>query len=183
MLAVGDEFPNLRLDGVDGRVELRERWRRGPLVVMFMRHFGCAFCREHLIRMGRAAEEFDAAGAEVIAIFQYSAEATRDFCASRKVPFECLGDPLREAYGEVALGRAKRKQVMSLKIARRHLTAFRQGGGFGGPKGADMMQLPGTFVIDREGRVVFAHYAESSGDNPPVSDVLAASQGVSTASG
>ena len=185
MFAPGDEFPNLRLDGVDGRVELRERWRRGPLVVMFMRHFGCAFCREHLIRMGRAAKEFDAAGAEVIAVFQYSAEATRDFCASRKVPFECLGDPLREAYGEVSLGRAKRKQVLSLKIARRHLTAFRQGASFGGPKGGDMMQLPGTFVIDREGRVVFAHYAESSGDNPPVSTVLAAvrSQGVSTASG
>jgi peroxiredoxin len=123
VFATGDEFPNLRLDGLDGRVELRERWRRGPLVVMFMRHFGCAFCREHLIRMGRAAAEFDAAGAEVIAVFQYSAEATRDFCASRKVPFECLGDPLREAYGEVSLGRAKRKQVLSLKIARRHLTA------------------------------------------------------------
>jgi peroxiredoxin len=185
VLAPGDAFPNLLLDGVDGRIELRERWRRGPLVVMFMRHFGCAFCREHLIRMGRAAGEFDAAGAEVIAVFQYSAEATRDFCASRKVPFECLGDPLREAYGEVSLGRAKRKQVLSLKIARRYVTALGVGAVGAGAKGGDMAQLPGTFVIDREGRVVLAHYAESSADNPPVATVLAAvrSQGVSTGSG
>jgi hypothetical protein len=37
---VGDPFPELAVDSVDGPVELRERWRRGPLVVAFMRHFG-----------------------------------------------------------------------------------------------------------------------------------------------
>ncbi len=36
----GDRFPEVALESVDGPVELRERWRRGPLVVAFMRHFG-----------------------------------------------------------------------------------------------------------------------------------------------
>lgn len=185
-LVPGDEFPNLKLDSVGGRVELRERWRRGPLVVMFMRHFGCAFCREQLIKIGRANEDFAAAGAEVVAIFQYSAEATRDFCASRKVPFDCLGDPLREAYGEVSVGRGGRDQVLGRKIARKYLqTIARSRVVGGGSQGGDMQQLPGTFVVDREGRVLFAHYAVSSADNPPVADVLAAvrSQGVSSPSG
>jgi hypothetical protein len=39
-LAVGDEFPRITVDSVDGPVELCERWQRGPLVVAFMRHFG-----------------------------------------------------------------------------------------------------------------------------------------------
>lgn len=39
-LAVGDAFPEISVDSVDGVVELRERWERGPLVVAFMRHFG-----------------------------------------------------------------------------------------------------------------------------------------------
>jgi peroxiredoxin len=184
-LAPGDEFPNLKLDGVGGRVELRDRWRRGPLVVMFMRHFGCAFCREQLIKVGRANEDFAAAGAEVVAIFQYSAEATRDYCASRKVPFECLGDPLREAYLEVSVGRAKLGQVYGPRILRKHVRAFRGGSLFGSPQGGDHLQLPGTFVINQDGRVLFAHYAVSSADNPPVADLLAAvrSQGVSSGSG
>src|SRR4051794_33467220 len=114
-LAEGDAFPNLKLESVGGRVKLRERWQRGPLVVMFMRHFGCAFCREQLIKMGRAEQDFAAAGAEVVAIFQYSAEATRDFCSSRKVPFECLGDPRREAYAEVEAGRARLGKVYGWK--------------------------------------------------------------------
>ncbi len=36
----GDAFPELTVQSVDGPVELVERWRRGPLVVAFMRHFG-----------------------------------------------------------------------------------------------------------------------------------------------
>jgi hypothetical protein len=39
-LAPGDPFPELTLLSSDGPVELRERWRGGPLVVAFMRHFG-----------------------------------------------------------------------------------------------------------------------------------------------
>ncbi|CAN5796034.1 MAG: hypothetical protein ACR2KY_06185 [Thermoleophilaceae bacterium] len=39
-LKPGDAFPELKVQSVDGPVELVERWRRGPLVVAFMRHFG-----------------------------------------------------------------------------------------------------------------------------------------------
>ena len=39
-LTAGDAFPELTVQSVDGPVELRDRWREGPLVVAFMRHFG-----------------------------------------------------------------------------------------------------------------------------------------------
>jgi len=39
-LSVGDKFPELRLETRDGMVDVAERWREGPLVVAFMRHFG-----------------------------------------------------------------------------------------------------------------------------------------------
>ena len=39
-LAEGDAFPEVTLESADGPVELGERWRPGPLVVAFMRHFG-----------------------------------------------------------------------------------------------------------------------------------------------
>jgi peroxiredoxin len=188
-LEPGDDFPNLKLDSVDGRVELRQRWQHGPLVVMFMRHFGCAFCREHLIKMGRAIDDFRGAGAEVVAVFQYSAEATRDFCTSRKVPFDCFGDPLREAYAEVEVGRGTRDQVLGRTIAKRYLGVLVKSRVLGSTKakavqGGDMMQLPGTFVVGDDGRVLYAHYAVSSADFAPVDAVLAAvrSQGVSTGS-
>ncbi len=39
-LSEGDRFPTVTVQAVDGPVELRERWKEGPLVVAFMRHFG-----------------------------------------------------------------------------------------------------------------------------------------------
>jgi hypothetical protein len=39
-LSEGDAFPELEVESTDGPVELRERWKQGPLVVAFMRHFG-----------------------------------------------------------------------------------------------------------------------------------------------
>ena len=40
MLAVGGQFPELHVESREGDVALEKRWRRGPLVVAFMRHFG-----------------------------------------------------------------------------------------------------------------------------------------------
>jgi peroxiredoxin len=176
-LEPGDPFPNLRLESPGGRIELRDRWREGPVVVMFMRHFGCPFCREHLMNMGAALPRFEAAGAQLVAIFQYGADATQAFCANRGVPFDCLGDPLREAYNEVSLGRGTRKQLVSWRIARSYVRHAREGNLGVTAKGGDYAQLPGTFVVGTDGRLVFAHYNDSSADNPPVPDVLDAARG------
>lgn len=175
-LVPGDPFPNLRVETTDGPLDLRERWRRGPLVVMFMRHFGCTFCREQLIRIGRAHEDFRAAGADVVAIFQYGAQATEAFCESRGVPFDCVGDPLRAGYAEVSLGRGTRKQLLGFSVFKRYVRAVPTGTLGAGSRGGDMAQLPGTFVVRPDGRLIFAHYAESSADNPAVADVLAAAR-------
>jgi hypothetical protein len=40
MLKAGDKFPDLTVESREGEMALSERWRNGPLVVAFMRHFG-----------------------------------------------------------------------------------------------------------------------------------------------
>jgi peroxiredoxin len=177
-LQTGDAFPNLTLDAIDGPVLLSERWSRRPLVIVFMRHFGCAFCREHLIRLTRAHDEIRAAGADVIAIFQYRIEPTKRFCESRGVPFDCLGDPSRESYEAVGLGRGERKEYIGLNVMKNWLKVARVGAVAGMPKGGDIALRSGTFVVDRAGRVAFAHYNASSPDNPSVEAVLGALAGI-----
>jgi peroxiredoxin len=41
------------------------------------------------------------------------------------------------------------------------------------PQG-DVRQLPGVFVIDTNGKIVFSHYAADPADHPAVADILAA---------
>ena len=44
VLKKGDSFPDLHVESREDDVVLSDRWRKGPLVVAFMRHFGCGLC-------------------------------------------------------------------------------------------------------------------------------------------
>jgi peroxiredoxin len=121
--------------------------------------------------LGEAHEEFRKAGADVVAIFQYRAEPTFNFCRKRGVPFDCLGDPDREAYHAVGLERGGAREYIGPQLAKGFLRAARKGAFAGVPKG-DVAQRPGTFVVDAEGRVAFAHYNKDSSDNPDTEELL-----------
>jgi peroxiredoxin len=123
--------------------------------------------------LGEAHEEFRKAGADVVAVFQYRAEPTYNFCRKRDVPFDCLGDPEREAYHAVGLERGPAKEYVGPQLAKGFLRAARHGALPGRPVG-DVAQRPGTFVVSPEGKVLYAHYHKDSSDNPPMSELLAA---------
>jgi peroxiredoxin len=124
--------------------------------------------------LGEAHEEFRKAGADVVAIFQYRAEPTFNFCRKRDVPFDCLGDPLREGYRAVGLDRGSPREYVGPQLAKGFLRAARQGALPGNPQGGDVSQRPGTFVVSPEGKVLYAHYHKDSADNPPISEILGA---------
>jgi peroxiredoxin len=124
--------------------------------------------------LGRDHDEIRAAGGDVVAIFQYRAAPTRNFCRKREVPFDCLGDPRREAYAEVGLERGSLKEYAGPQLAIRYIRAVKSGARPGDPEGGDVAQRPGTFVVDSGGRVVLAHYNRDAGDNPQPEAVLEA---------
>lgn len=120
--------------------------------------------------MGRAYEEIRAAGADVVAVFQYRPEPTRNFCRKRDVPFPCLGDPERRAYLAVGLDRGSVADYVSPKVAIGLVRAISHGSGPGRPE--PQAQRPGTFVVGRDGRLLLAHYNRDPSDNVPVENVL-----------
>lgn len=124
--------------------------------------------------MDQAREEIRAAGGDVVTVFQYRAEPTRNFCRRRQVDLDCYGDPEREAYAAVGLEEGSLGDYASPKSAKRVVQAATRGHFVGNPKGGDVSQMPGTFVIGPDGRVAFAHYNRESSDNPSNDAVLAA---------
>jgi peroxiredoxin len=122
--------------------------------------------------LGEHHEEFREAGADVVAIFQYRAEPTFHFCRKRGVPFDCLGDPEREAYHAVGLERGSAKEYVGPQLAKGFLRAARKGAFAGNPQGGDVAQRPGTFVVSPDGVVLYAHYNRDSADHPRLDDLL-----------
>jgi len=120
-----------------------------------------------------AHEEIRALGGDIVAVFQYRAEPTSHFCRQRGVPFDCLGDPDREAYHAVGLESGGPLEYMGPRAMLGWVRAAAHGKFGGLPKG-DVSQRPGTFVIARDGTVAFAHYNRNSADNPSNEEVIAA---------
>lgn len=123
--------------------------------------------------MGKAHEEIRSLGGDVVAVFQYRAEPTFHFCRRRDVPFDCLGDPDREAYRAVGLERGGPLEYLGPSAAVGWLKAAAHGNFAGVPAG-DTSQRPGTFVVAPDGSVAFAHYNRNSADNPPNKKVIEA---------
>jgi peroxiredoxin len=124
--------------------------------------------------LDQAREEIRAAGGDVVCVFQYRAEPTRNFCRRRKAEVECLGDPDREAYAAVGLEHGGLKEVVGPQMVKRFVGAATSGHIAGGPEGGDVSQRPGTFVVGSDGRVALAHYNRDSSDNPKMDVVLEA---------
>ncbi|WP_143529004.1 AhpC/TSA family protein [Rubrobacter xylanophilus] len=133
------------------------------------------FCRQWVAQLRGAGREFERRGARVALVTPATPEETREFCSGLR--FSCLSDPSREAYRAFGIRRGGLGSVvLHPENLRRGMRALAEGHRQGRTAG-DVWQLPGAFVIDREGRFRYAHYARRSSDNPPVRELLAALDG------
>lgn len=123
--------------------------------------------------MDGALDEIRSVGGDVVAVFQYRAGPTRNFCRQRKVDLDCFGDPERAGYRAAGLERGSLTQFLGPQLLPKYANAVRKGSLPGIPVG-DTAQMPGTFVVDPDGRVALAHYNKDSGDNPPTEAVIEA---------
>ncbi len=71
MLSTANDLARLKvLDVNDRAIELGSLWRDRTAVLVFLRHFGCLHCREHVVQLLGDVEAVRAAGAELYVITQ-----------------------------------------------------------------------------------------------------------------
>ncbi len=119
------------------------------------------------------AGEIEAAGGRVVAVLQGSPPQVQALCRRMGVPFPCLADPTLAGYRAFALRPGRPAALFGPKVLARYAQAALKGY-LGGRPGGDPRLLPGTFIIDREGTIRYAHYARHAGDHPPVAALVAA---------
>lgn len=162
-LSVGDHAPDVTLPDDQNRpTRLLELWQRQPIVLVFVRHSGCTLCLDHAVVMREAYPEIQAAGAEVVLVTMDDPVRLHAFKEHWQLPFVCLADPRQEGYRAFQCPRGSWLAVAGPAMWWRAIKSlFRHGAGLvrGDPK-----QLPGSFVIDREGILRFAHRSRHSAD-------------------
>lgn len=173
--AAGDEAPDILLTGIDGaQANLSSFWRERPLIVVFLRQFGCIFCREQVALLKQGYQDFRTAGADVVCVSQGDAKTGKAFSLLFDLPFPLLvcGDDLTP-YRLYGLKRGSMSELFGLGSIVNGFRALFQGHTQGKPVN-DGFQMPGVFIIDTGGIIRFARRHKHAGDNPANGELLQA---------
>lgn len=175
-IAIGDLAPDLPLlDQHGATVSLAPFWQGSPngAAVVFLRHFGCIFCREHAVRLRKSYEAFANRKLGLVAVGLGSPENARDFAQWLKLPYPVLTAPGTDIYTAWGLGQTTGGDMFNPALFKAGVRALTQRVTQGRATG-DSKQLPGTFLVSPDAVVLWSHVARHPGDIAPVESVLAA---------
>jgi peroxiredoxin len=163
---VGDPAPDAALvDSEDSAVRISTLWREKPLVLVFLRHLGCTFCRQQLAWLARDYQRFAAAGANVACVAQGDAKVGKAYVLLLDLPFPLLlcGNDLA-VYRQYGLTQANVVSMLNPVMIFKGLASLLQGHKQTEVIG-DGRQLGGAFLIDRTGTVRYIHRNADPSDN------------------
>lgn len=176
----GDAAPDLALLDLAGRSrQLSEFWADRPLLLLFLRHFGCSCLAERWELLQTEIADLQSAGAMVAGVCQAEPERAAPVAARRGYTFPLLCDPDRRAYRAYGVLEGSPAQVL-------HDFAWEAGDAANGDaliadrQGTERAlvdntwQLPAEFVIGRGGTLVHAHRYQYCEDFPPATVLIGA---------
>jgi hypothetical protein len=137
-----------------------------PVLLVCLRHLGCAFSREALADLQAQRAAIEAAGARlVIAHLEASSSAEPLLHRYGLSDVPTISDPSASVYESCGLQRGRVGQLVGPRVLWRWLTTALVDGRGAGWTGADVRRMPGAFFIER-GRIVRAFRHTTTADRP-----------------
>jgi peroxiredoxin len=178
---VGAMAPDIELKNDRGeQVRLSDYWKRRPLLLVFLRHLGCPLCFDHVAQLRTRYGDLEAAGLGAAAVTMGDAAQAAKFRESQNLPCDVLADPKLRSYQAYGLEKGALWQYAGPQMWWRGLTSVLRYGA-ARPVG-DVKQMPGAFVIDQDGKILYAHRAVHSGDHESYDEILRLFQASRTSS-
>jgi peroxiredoxin len=157
-------------DAAGRHVRLGELWAERTAVLLFVRHFGCVFCRQQVAAFMPWVGRIRSARAEVFVIGHGSVDEARAFGQECQLAVPLLTDPSRESYCALEMRRGA-ATVFHPSVVARAVSAF--AAGFRQSKTAgDPLQQGGVVVMGPGGIERYRHISRFAGDHPGPAEIL-----------
>jgi len=115
------------------------------------------------------------AGLRITAVGLGEPKHAQRYCGKLAPSIDCLTQTTTEPYYAYGLRQATAKELLSVSLftasARALVNGHRQGEATG-----DVKMLPGTFIVDREGTIIYTYYSSHAGDHPGIDDLVEAAR-------
>ncbi|MGC9326322.1 MAG: SelL-related redox protein [Candidatus Hinthialibacter sp.] len=145
---------------------LQELSQENPLLVVFLRHNGCTFCREALADLSQKRAAIEESGAKIALIHMGRDDQAAGFFAKYGLDdVSRFSDPERILYRAFDLKRGSFRQLFGWKVLKRGFqAAVFEGRGVGKPVG-NGFQMPGAFLL-HQGEIIKEFRHQSAADRP-----------------
>lgn len=174
LVDVGDQAPDARVRTLNGDpVNLSTLWHgadRG-LALVFLRHYGCPFCKEHAHEIDSRSSELRGAGVSIALVGCGTSEEARAFRDELRLNNPVFNDADRKAYAAYGLGVASPGAVLNPRVMAGGVRAATKGF-LPRRSSGHSLQLQGQFLIGRDGIIKSVSRPAVMSDIPPVSDLL-----------
>ena len=97
-LHAGDLEDLVVQDHLGNDVRLGDLWRAQPVVLVFLRHYGCVFCRAQAVELHHSRERFAAVGAHLALVGQGTPDEAKRFRRAQSVDVNVYSDPTRQTF-------------------------------------------------------------------------------------
>jgi peroxiredoxin len=156
-------------DGTGGEHRLGDAWATRDALVIFVRHFACAGCAEHVAALRPRLAELAQLDVGVIVVGSGTPDQLAGFI-EREAIATAFTDPTLAAYRAAKLVRSRWSAYGPRALAQL-ARALLRGFANGRPQG-DPIQQGGTLYVARDGVLRFYDRAEATGDHASLGDVV-----------
>jgi peroxiredoxin len=156
---------------------LTEMAEKQPVMLVFLRFFGCSFCREAISDISKRRAKFEANGFRVVFVHMAPNPETAEkfFKKYQLYPVDHILDPEKRYYRAFGLGRGTPQQLFGLMNWIRGVQAtMLEGHGadpdFENPELGDGFQMPGVFVLHK-GETLRSYIHRHAHDRPDYEEI------------
>ena len=147
---------------------LRDQLRADPTLLVFLRHFGCIFCRETLVDM-RAFAECEPRFPDPLFFYQGSPSEGRAFLRRYWPGLRAVADPKAEIYEAMGIGRGSLLQMFGPSVWSARSKAQAKGHQNGERQG-DVWRMPGVFLVSKT-ELLWSHEYRHAADHPDYEEI------------
>jgi len=136
------------------------------LMLVFLRHFGCVFCREALHDLAEMRTDFASKNIKLVFTHMAANDIAENYFKEYGLnnPIH-ISDPRCELYSQFGLAKGTISQLMGLKTWVRGFQAKKKGIKFSSKAVGDSLQMPGIFMIFN-GKIIDYYIHRKASDRP-----------------
>ena len=140
----------------------------GPTLLVFLRHFGCIFCKEAVADL-RGAAEGASDYPDVLFFTQGSPTESRAFLRMSWPTARAVSDPELWFYEAFGIRQAGYLEALGPRVLRAQRRAKAKGH-TGGPRSGDIWRMPGALLVAGE-QILWRFEPNSAADHPDFAEI------------